>query len=168
MVKNLPAIQETLVQSLGQEDPLEKGMAIHSSILPGEFLGLKSLAGYSPWGQRVGHDWAANTSLQINEKLHSDLIYIGYNAMYIGYNAMYIELLCVNLLFSHQIWYKLLWIVDWCEQQNRVRMYITHIQGQKKTLVKTTSEITLMFMAVIYLPISWQAEIGNHHQICSW
>ena len=33
MVKNLPAIQETQVWSLGQEDPLEKGMATHSSIL---------------------------------------------------------------------------------------------------------------------------------------
>ena len=33
MVKNLPATQETQVQSLGQEDPLEKGMATHSSIL---------------------------------------------------------------------------------------------------------------------------------------
>ena len=33
MVKNLPAMQETWVQSLGQEDPLEKEMAIHSSIL---------------------------------------------------------------------------------------------------------------------------------------
>jgi len=33
MVKNLPAMQETWVQSLGLEDPLEKGMAIHSSIL---------------------------------------------------------------------------------------------------------------------------------------
>ena len=32
-VKNLPAMQETWVQSLGQEDPLEKGMATHSSIL---------------------------------------------------------------------------------------------------------------------------------------
>ena len=32
MVKNLPAMQETRVQSLGQEDPLEKGMATHSSI----------------------------------------------------------------------------------------------------------------------------------------
>ena len=32
-VKNLPAIQETQIQSLGREDPLEKGMAIHSSIL---------------------------------------------------------------------------------------------------------------------------------------
>ena len=33
MIKKLPAVQETQVQSLGQEDPLEKGMAIHSSIL---------------------------------------------------------------------------------------------------------------------------------------
>ena len=33
MVKNLPAMQETRVQSLGQEDPLEKGMATHSRIL---------------------------------------------------------------------------------------------------------------------------------------
>ena len=33
-VKNLPAMQETQVQSLGREDPLEKGMATHSSILP--------------------------------------------------------------------------------------------------------------------------------------
>ena len=33
MLKNLPSMQETWVQSLGQEDPLEKGMATHSSIL---------------------------------------------------------------------------------------------------------------------------------------
>ena len=33
MVKNLPAVQETQVQSLGWEDPLEKGMAVHSSVL---------------------------------------------------------------------------------------------------------------------------------------
>ena len=33
MVKNLPTIQETQVRSLGQEDPLEEGMAIHSGIL---------------------------------------------------------------------------------------------------------------------------------------
>ena len=36
MVKHLPAMQEIWVQSLGQEDPLEKGMAIHSSILAWE------------------------------------------------------------------------------------------------------------------------------------
>ena len=36
MVKNLPAMQETQIQSLDQEDPLEKGMATHSIFLPGE------------------------------------------------------------------------------------------------------------------------------------
>ena len=48
-VKNLLVMQETRVQSLSQEDPLEKGMAIHSSILPGKSQGQKSLAGYSLW-----------------------------------------------------------------------------------------------------------------------
>ena len=45
---------ETQVQSLGQEDPLEKGMAAHSSILflPGEFHGQRGLAGCSPWGHK--------------------------------------------------------------------------------------------------------------------
>ena len=38
MVKNLPAMQETQVQYLGQEDPLEKGMATHSSILAWKIL----------------------------------------------------------------------------------------------------------------------------------
>ena len=33
LVKNLPAKQETLIRSLGQEDPLEKGLATHSSVL---------------------------------------------------------------------------------------------------------------------------------------
>ena len=37
------------VQSLGQKDPLEEGIATHSSILAGESHGQRSLAGYSPW-----------------------------------------------------------------------------------------------------------------------
>ena len=48
MVKYLPAMQETPVGFLGWEDPLEKGMAAHSSILAGESHGQRSLAGYSP------------------------------------------------------------------------------------------------------------------------
>ena len=43
-------MQETQVQSLGQEDPLEEGMATTSMFLPREFHGLWSLVGYSPWG----------------------------------------------------------------------------------------------------------------------
>ena len=50
MVKTLPAMQETWVQSLGWEDPPEKGMVIHFRTLPGGFHGQISLAGYSPWG----------------------------------------------------------------------------------------------------------------------
>ena len=58
MVKNLPGMQETRVQSLDQEGPLEKGMATHSSILawripwtedPGGHMGCMG-------SQRVGHD----------------------------------------------------------------------------------------------------------------
>ena len=51
MVKNLPAMHEIRVQSLDQEDPLEKEMATHSSILAGEFHGQRSLVDYSQTGQ---------------------------------------------------------------------------------------------------------------------
>ena len=49
MVKNLPAMQETQVQSLDREDPLEKGMVPTPVFLPGESHGQRSLVGYSPW-----------------------------------------------------------------------------------------------------------------------
>ena len=48
MAKNLPAVQEARVWSLGQEDTLEKGKA--AAFSPGEFHGQRSLSGYSPWG----------------------------------------------------------------------------------------------------------------------
>ena len=60
-VKNLPAMQETRVQRLGREDPLEKGMATHSNTIPGEFHGQKNLVGYSTRGRRVEHHWATDT-----------------------------------------------------------------------------------------------------------
>ena len=47
LVKNPPAMQETLLQFLGREDSLEKGKATHSSILAWKFHGL-----YSPWGHK--------------------------------------------------------------------------------------------------------------------
>ena len=52
MVKNLPAMQETWVCSLGWEDPLEKGMATHSSILAWKFHEQRSLTGDSSSGHR--------------------------------------------------------------------------------------------------------------------
>ena len=51
LVKKLPAVQETQVQSLGQEDPLEKKWQPTLVFWPGEFHGQRSLASYSPWGR---------------------------------------------------------------------------------------------------------------------
>ena len=50
MVKNPPPMQETWVQSLGWDDPLENGMATHSSIRAWRIHGQRSLVGYSTWG----------------------------------------------------------------------------------------------------------------------
>ena len=57
MVKNPPAMQGTWVRSLGREDPLEKEMGTHSSILAWRIPRTKDPGGYRLWGfQRVGHD----------------------------------------------------------------------------------------------------------------
>ena len=61
MVKRLPAMQETWVQSLGQEDPQEKEMAATPVLMPGKFHGWRSLVGYSPWGHK---------ELDTTERLH--------------------------------------------------------------------------------------------------
>ena len=56
MVKNMPTTQETQVQSLDWEDPLEKGMAIHSSILAWRIPWTEELGGLQSKGsQRVRH-----------------------------------------------------------------------------------------------------------------
>ena len=53
MVKNLPARQETRVQSLGQEDPLEKEMATHSSILAWRIPWTEELGGLQSTGSQI-------------------------------------------------------------------------------------------------------------------
>ena len=61
-VKNLPAMQETQVWHLGQEDLLQKGMAIHSSILAWRILWIEKPGGLkSMMSPRVRHDWGTNT-----------------------------------------------------------------------------------------------------------
>ena len=56
-VKNLPAMQETWVQSLSQEDPLEEEMATHSSVLAWRIPGMAEPSGLLSMGlHRVGHD----------------------------------------------------------------------------------------------------------------
>ena len=63
-VKNLPVVQDTQVQSLGWEDPLEKEMATHSSILAWRISWTEEPGGLQSMGsQRVEHNWVTNTHL---------------------------------------------------------------------------------------------------------
>ena len=62
MIKNLPAQQEMCILSLGQEDPLEKEMATHSSILAWEIPWTEEPGGLQSMGsQRAGHDLATKS-----------------------------------------------------------------------------------------------------------
>ena len=78
MVKHLPAMQETWVRSLGQEDPLEKEMATHSSVLAGRIPGKGEPGGLPSMGShRVGHDWSDLTCMYALEKevsTHSSIL----------------------------------------------------------------------------------------------
>ena len=91
-VKNPPAMQETWVRSLGQEDPLEKEMAIHSSILTWRIPWTEEPGGLQSTGsQRVRHDWVTNTA-----HLELSLIYLGFR-----------KILVKHLSFSHPWWSEL-------------------------------------------------------------
>ena len=66
MVENLPAMQQTQVRSLGWKDPLEKGIATHSSVLAWEIPWTEETGSLKSMGsQRVRHDWEANISIYI-------------------------------------------------------------------------------------------------------
>ena len=70
MVKSLSAVQETQVWSLSQEDPLEKEMATHSSILAWKILWTEEPGRPQDTGlQRVGQDWATSLEQKSNRAL---------------------------------------------------------------------------------------------------
>ena len=72
MVKNLPVMQETQVQSLGQEGLLEKEMTTHSSILAWKIPWMEKPGGLQSKGsQRVGHDWVTSLHFTWNVPLVS-------------------------------------------------------------------------------------------------
>ena len=64
MVKNPPAMWETLLRSLGWEDSLEEGMATHSSILAWRSTMDKGACGYSPWGHKESDMTVSKRSTQ--------------------------------------------------------------------------------------------------------
>ena len=81
MVKNLPAMLEIQVRSLGQEGYLEKQMATHSNILAWRIPCTEKPGGLQSMGsQRVGHDWATNTFTFLTficcSHLHRSLIHL--------------------------------------------------------------------------------------------
>ena len=76
MVKNPPAIQETWVQSLGWEDPLEAGMAnpVQYSCLENPH-GQRSLAGYNPWGcKETTQEWKRHYHWPYRNKNNKEIL----------------------------------------------------------------------------------------------
>ena len=65
MVKNLPAVQEARVRSLGREDPLEKELATHSSILAWKTPWTEEPSSYRPW-DRQESDRTEQLTLSVN------------------------------------------------------------------------------------------------------
>ena len=76
VAKNLPSIQETWVRSLGWEDPLEKEIATHSSILAWKFPWTEEPGGLQSMGsQRVGHNLASEHIFVPTQDLHHYMVY---------------------------------------------------------------------------------------------
>ena len=93
MEKNPPAMQETWVQSLGQEDPLEKGVATYSSILAWRIPWTMEPSGCSPWGPK---------ELDVTERLsrhEAGCPLIGKCAQSL---LIYIQIYLCHLGFNHQ------------------------------------------------------------------
>ena len=111
VLKNLSANIRYMIQSMGQEDPLEKEMSTHSVFLPGEFHEQRRLVGYSSWSCRVGHDWVSNTLLQ-----YENIIQNGFKKQityyfFLWYNkAPFFSDMIWTMLWNYRIGNKRKWI----------------------------------------------------------
>ena len=124
MVKNLPAMQETWVQSLGQEKPPEKGMATHSNILAWGIPWTEEPDGLQSMGlQRIGHNWV--TELNWTELLwNKNFLKTSYSNwpslpqnrndlefLYFLWQHIYLHDGCVLISYSHVPLFVNLWTV---------------------------------------------------------
>ena len=101
MVKNSPALQETRVWSLDREDPPEKGMVTHSSILAWRISWTEEASRLQSMGlQRVGHDWATNTYVFHNPD--SSVFSLFYS--YPSDSAVILTWMFPKYLFSTLLW----------------------------------------------------------------
>ena len=93
MVFVFGAVQETQVQSLGWEDPLEEGMATHSSILAWRIPWTEEPGGLQSIGShRVGRDWATNTfSFTSTLYIPSNLLHAHQVSVRVGIQEMFIK-----------------------------------------------------------------------------
>ena len=109
VVKNPPVMQETQeaqVQFLAWEDPMEKEMATHSSILAGKFHGQRSLVGYSQWGLEESNT-TEHTCIYIGYKSFIRDVFLKYFLTVLSFHSLYnlfdTEAFCfsvVQLFFS--------------------------------------------------------------------
>ena len=99
MVKDPPTIQETWVRSLGWEDPLEKGMVTTAVLLPGEFHGQRSLAGYRPYGCKDPDTTERLTHMHTHTLKVSAL----FHSIVSGNGVIIFILLCITDLFPFKI-----------------------------------------------------------------
>ena len=105
MVKNLPAVRETWVWSLGGEDPLEKGMATHSSTLAWKIPWTEEPGRLPSMGShRVGHDWSA-LAAAAEHWVEFPLLYSRFLLV------TYFICACVLSYFSHVRLFVILWTV---------------------------------------------------------
>ena len=104
VLKNPLAIRETWVQSLGWEDPLEEGMATHSSILAWTTHGQRNLEGYCPWGSEE-----SDTTEQLSTAQNLHLTTLSPSSKsFLGALPRH---LCLPLQCLHQTGPSLLWLL---------------------------------------------------------
>ena len=135
MVKSLPEVQETQVASLGGEDPLEKEMATHSSILAWKISWTEEPGGLQSMGsQRVRCNWVANTYL------------LSYT--YMGGNAMFWSVIKKHDLET--LWGK--------EQSGKIRLFTLVLNYHKSTYQRFGTLAALLFLTTYDrgLVIFWQ------------
>ena len=106
MIKYLPAMQETQVRSLGREDPLEKEMATHSTILAWKIPWTEEPGGLQSMGlQRVGHDWATNTSTLYSCLKWLILYYMNCTSIKKKFKWLHLWLKCLECWWVYSLWW---------------------------------------------------------------
>ena len=124
-IENLPATRETQVQSLGREDPLEKGIATHPSTLPWRIPWTEEPGWLQFIGvQRVGHDWATNTFTDILNKccffgtIWSQLIL---SLCRPAFPALSYPVTCTRPDTQHTL--NIRWVNEWLECHSRLVLF---------------------------------------------